>query len=730
METGFRNWDAVLSPSQVNDMEDRRVQKLNEAGIDEEVIIDAATMNFNNWNGYFNENIVRGKADVDFTFRDQWNVVERSEFMRVAKPALMMNKLYDIVKKVVAENRKYRSDLMVRSINGKASQQEITLRANLLRTIAYQSQNELVYQTAFKSAVSLGFGAFQIMVDFESARSFNKIIKYGLITDPTTCSWDPTATKPHKGDGNFCSRSFVLTRNEFFATYPYITNPTSWIDPFMLLDYQSQTRDLIVIQDYYLKEWFPLIIYKLSNGMEVDSGEWEDMQKQFALRKQLARDSIVVGGIILNEIPKIVAERQSQDFHIMHYRLLRDQIIDFARWNSKHLPIPFVDGDSFYIEGRQYTKSLVHEAKDAQKSLNYAKSEIVAEMKNRRREQWIGTPDNIKGYEQMWRNPEAQIGILLGQPDPKTGLMPQKQPAWEISPGLLENAQAFHQDIQEIVGFSENENLQGRDVSGTARRERKMEGAMSAYVFYDNMRQAIQQGGRVVNDLLKFVIGNDERDMSIAKRDGNTESITMNKKANDGTMSNTLTDSEFDVEIDAGPSSSVQKEIALEFFQQTVGMSDKPGFSLVADLWCENLDMEQAQQMKERYKTMVPPEILAKEEGQPPPPPKPPSPQDQLAQAEIQEKMSKVQAAQAKANYDQQQLQLDQARLELDKKELILKAREMDATINQDKLDHLLDIHQTQLAHEGKLAETMVKVHNHAKGLDSQERIANARDRA
>jgi len=42
-------------------------------------------------------------------------------------------------------------------------------------------------------------------------------------------------------------------------------------------------------------------------------------------------------------------------------------------------------------------------------------------------------------------------------------------------------------------------------MSGKARRERKLEGSMSAYVWFDNLNQAIEQGGRVVLDLLPVI---------------------------------------------------------------------------------------------------------------------------------------------------------------------------------------------------------------------------------
>jgi hypothetical protein len=159
---------------------------------------------------------------------------------------MTFNKLYDTTKKVVGEQRKNKPDLMVRSLTGKADQKQIDLRADLVRTISYQSENDLIYQTAFKQALMMGYGAFEICLEYENAKSFNKIIKYELIPDVTRTSFDPTAMKPHKGDGNFCARQYVYTKEEFYATYPHVINPVSYSDPRSLLDFQWETRDTIV----------------------------------------------------------------------------------------------------------------------------------------------------------------------------------------------------------------------------------------------------------------------------------------------------------------------------------------------------------------------------------------------------------------------------------------------------------------------------------------------------
>lgn len=709
--------DTKMSNEDISEMEVQRVERLNEAGIDEQSVLGESKDNINSWQNYFNENMTRGKDDMNFCLRDQWTAIERSEFTRLFKVCMTFNKLIDPVNKIVGEQRKNRPDLMVRSLNGKSTQDAINLRTDIVRSIAYNSQTDLVYQTAFRSALLMGWGAFQIDIDYESPRSFNKILKYSLIPDATKCSWDPAATKPHKGDGDWCARQYIMTKEEFSATYPYIYNPVSYADPRMFFDFQWETRDSVVICDYYVKEWYPIKLLRLSNGDSVTEQEWEDMQKDIKKQKELAAQSLESGGIvgeaILDMIPEVVGERNSQEYRIMHYRLLNDMIIDFSEWPSKLLPIIYVDGNSHFIEGRQYTRSFIHEARDAQKGINYVGSEILTEIKNRRREQWMGTPDNILGQEQQWRNPELQAGILIARPDPKTGMMPQKMPAWDISGQLMAEFQRGSQDIREILGYSESQEIQGRDISGKARRERKMEGSMAAYVYMDNLNQAIEQGGRVCLDLLPHIIGEDERNFVVSKKDGKSETITLNKKLPDGSVENKIESGDYDIEIDTGPSFAVQKDMALEFFQQTLAANPQ-SFPLIADLWAKNLDVQYMQQIADRFKTLVPPSIIAQEEGKEPPPPKP-NPQEIAMQMEMQLKQAELQSK-------QKELDLKMQKLELEKAELMLKAQQVQmdsemtvyahqADIEQSKIAHGLDTKKAELDYTAKIAKIVADLH-------------------
>ena len=720
-----------FTPDTIAEMDYDRITRLEESGINEDEVLRDAKKNINIWENYFSENNTRGKDDMNFALRDQWTAIERSEFTRLFKPAMTFNKIYDPVKKLVGEQRKNKPDLQVRSLTGKATQEQIDLRADLVRTISYQSQNDLIYQTAFKSALLRGWGAFQIGLDYESPRSFNRIIKYELIPDVTRCYFDPGAIKPHKGDGNYVGRTYLYSREEFDATFPYILNPTSYSDPRTLLDFQWETRDSVVVLDYFRKNWFPVKILQLTNGEVVTEDEWEEMKKQLARHKEIADSSLVVGKMIMKEMPKVHSERMTQDYTIRQYRLTKDKIIEFTDWPSKYLPIIYNDGDSYFIDGCQYTRSFIHEARDAQKFINYVGSEIAAEIKNRRREQWLGTADNIIGNEQQWRNPELQQGILIAKPDQKTGQMPQKMPAWDISQGLIENYQRGTMDIKEILGvFEANLGMQGNEISGKAVRERKMAGSMADYVFRDNLNQAIEQGGRVVLDLLPFVYGQDERSVIISKADGRTQNLILNQRMPDGSIKNELVAGDFDIEISTGPSFAVQKETSLEILLELCQVNPQV-FPLVADYIAKNLDVQFMPQIAERFKNLVPPQIIAKEEGMPPPPPAPPSPEEQMMQAKLQESQQNMQLSAQKIKVEEAALQERAAELqirkekhELEKIEMIMKAKEIAEKSGMHKTDSLINIHQADLDYSAKLAKVLADMHG-AEKQRSHERDNN-----
>jgi hypothetical protein len=247
---------------------------------------------------------------------------------------------------------------------------------------------------------------------------------------------------------------------------------------------------------------------------------------------------------------------------------------------------------------------------------------------------------------------------------------------------------------------------------------------MSAYVFFDNLNQAIEQGGRVVLDLLPVIAGENERHMVVSKADGRTESIILNKQGKDG-VENTLEAGDYDIEIDTGPIFAVQKDIALEFFQQTI-QANPQTFPLIADLWAKNLDVQYMPQIAERFKSLVPPQILAKEEGKQLPP-QPPSPQEQMMKAEMQAKQQEMAMNEQKMKLEEQalmeraeELKIRKEKHMLDQAEMILKAKEMQSKMGLEqqkiKVEHgklAVSADKADKDFSSKLASVLSELHRH-----------------
>jgi len=708
-----------LPEKKIADLQDERLAAMREAGIDQLHILDTAREHVNIFTGGFQENITRGLSDITFAVKAQWSDGERSEFQRLGKTPLTFNKLSEPLKKALGEQRKNRADLMVRSLDGKATQEEINLRQDLLRTIAYTNQTDLIYQHAFKSAFFIGWGAFEVGLDYASPYSFKYFPFYNLITDPTRAVWDLSAIMPHKGDGDYSGVSYDMPLTQFYAAHPDIQNPVSFTPSTLTGNYQWVNKKTITVYKEYRKHWFPLTILELSDGQVVTESEWEEAQKVHHQQESIVTGS-VVEKIITANFPYIRARRKTKDYKIRVYQMIKDQVISWSEWPSRQLGIIFVDGDSYYLQGYQYTKSFIADARDPQRALNYVNSEIITEIKNRRREQWLGTPANIKGQEQLWRNPELQHGILKAVPDPKTGQMPQKMPPWDMSPQLMQNAIKLGEDIKQILGFSEQEVMMAKNASQGAQRERKLSGGLATYLFFDNLNQAIAQGGRIVNDLLPYVIGDNEHFMNLSKLDGQTERVTFNKKQKDGSVLNTLTRGEFEIEISAGPSYAVQKDVALDFFQQTVSMAPQV-FPLIADLWAMNLDIQFMPQMVERLKTLVPPNILAKEKGEPPAPPPPPSPEQQMQQMELRNKQQDLMLRAQQLNNQKKQHDLDEQRLQNETIALLQKMQTEGDKSDLDKSRFQKELTELMINDRNKHQERMIDLHKHNSKNDQQE---------
>lgn len=603
----------------------------------------------NDWYGFFAENLTAGQQDREFLFRSQWDTREKKINEELGKAQLTFNKLYDYYRKAIAQQRKNTVNIVLRANDSAKSvdQSTIDLHAGLLRSVAYGTKSNLAYQTAFATALHSSFGALRVDYDYVNGKSFEQEIKIIGYEDPERCFWDPKARNPTKDDGDYCGVYTTYSRAYFEKLYPNVD--ISGIRPMQSWGtkyFSWGTNKTVTVVELYQKEYYEERIYQLANGEVLNRSELNQLREMLAEAEAEGISDDILGR--LRSESEVVDKRTATNYRIKKYLLTQKEIIGKpVDWPSKYFPIVYVDGDSYWDSDKQYTQTLIRHARDAQRFLNYCAIEIATALKNSRKETFLVTARHTEGYEDIWRAPEKQHSGLLYNYDPEAG-PPIKVPPTELSPSLLQQYQRAELDLQSILGVYEAaRGAASNERTGVAINRRSKNAQDGLYVFFDNLNTAVEQIGRVCLDLLPIVYDT-ERPVMVTMPDGQSKSVVVNQyDPITETFHNKIEGYEWQLEVSAGSSFDVQRMESLEQLI-TVTQVNPQVFPLVADKIAENLDLRNTPQLVERFRNLVPKDIIAKEQGLPPPPPPPPSPEEQMMQMEKEFMQQKTQLEYAK----------------------------------------------------------------------------------
>lgn len=656
-------------------------------------ILDEIDQNINNWISYNNVNFTNFRNDKYFAYVDNWTAQERSELLLHNKPILQMNIVYDSLNKVNGEQRQHTAELEVKSLDGLATDKDIKLNQDWLRHVCFNSKSKIAFQTAFGDATSGGYGAWRIYTDYEHPDSFHQSPFIGMIKDPEKTFFDPYAQDPTKCDGHFCGYYMSMNKADFKKEYPGIPYPESFPVRVQMQDFTWGLKDKITIVEYYKKDYYKFKLHLLNDGRAVRDEEWKEIESQYYQQKQQIQDLVDMVGQeqeqaqqieqMLPNAPYIVDTKEREDCKIIMYKAIYGKIIEKQVFPWDKLPIIFMQGNCSCIDGQDRLFSFIHYARDAQRFHNYQAIEIAYALKTARREQFLGTPSNIAGLEEVWRNVANQQGMLPAIPDPVTGQMPIKLPPNEVPSTLMALFQQSQQSVQSILGFYEaNRGADSMEKSGVAIKEQQRTGNMSVAVFYDNLNRAIEQTGRVLMAMRPHILDT-ERKIPIMTQNGKSDHVMINQQGAGGVITNDMTKGKYDVVIDAGPSAAVQKAQSLDILIKAASL-DPRAPSLVMDYIAENLGLDNLPGIVGRFKTLVPPEVIAKEEGKPLPPQQP-DPQQMMMQQQMQMKEKEMQIQMGKLQLEMQKMHIDMQKMETELQTAMIKAQ---AEVRKAALDH------------------------------------------
>lgn len=645
-------------------------KKLNSANDDLLREIVGRTDDF--YNDY-NEHIDRARNYLIFLYIDQWDPSERKRRTDDGKPALTFNKLTSIVRSSLGEARENSPSATIRGVGKNVTQDQVDLWDGLCRQIDYDSDADVVYQISLKAGMECGWGAARVVQEYENEGSFKKRLRVVAIQDFQTAFWDPLAQESDKSDGDYCGVYTIMSLDKFKKLYPEIKDPQSVIPEGINYFLPWNSRDAIIIAEIYYKEYKKTKLVQLSDGEAFEEDEAKEIIEKHA---EMMR-SIPHADLLGMEPLEIVNERDAHPYEIKHVQFIRNAILDQTDYPGKLLPIVYFEGDSTVIDGRRIPIPYVQDAIDAQKLANYVGSEMAYAMLRARKETVIGTPEMFAGYEDDWQTPDQVQGMLMYN-EGTNGDKPQFVTPEPFSNTYNQVFQYLTQEIYNVLGWGEEaRGMQSNAQSGTAIAQRKSASKKPVNVYVDNNARGIKSINKIKIDMIPHTYDTEQTIMIMGK-DLKSRPADINQPAGfsmsqegdiEDQVKNDMSKGQFAVEIRVDGCYDEQQIAAMNCFIQ-LAHTNPAIANLIPDLMAEVSGLENTQKLVERLKTLLPPDILAKEEGKPMPPPQP-NPQAQLAQQQMQLEEKKLAQEDQKLQLQSKDQQLKAQQLAIDEQKIM-----------------------------------------------------------
>ena len=713
------------------------------------------------WREYFKYNIDQYHMMHTFVLGQQWTDDEEEMLKTFKKVPLVSNKLATMANSLCGEQQQNTPQLQVVPV-ANCDEQTAKIRELVVKDIMFSTSAHTVYQVAASQAFIGGFSAFCIDTDYVHQKSFELDIVYRHFKDATRCYWDVGAERVNKTDGMHCGYITRMTRVKFREIYgkdleekisktmspgqnkeeiALAVQPNEGDDPFTWAD-----NDAVTIIDHFVRKYEKDMLYKMSNGKILNQEELDELIEKSQGINQYADSMDVMGeseepiiaqnaeGEALEvgeaedldpefmtlwddgEIVRIEEKRESKKHKIMHYKIAGDYLLDETEFPSDQLPMPFVDQNSYYDKnGKQICRSFFGDCKDTQRYINYLRTQSAYILKISRYDQFIGSKKNVAGLDTQrnWRDPASTQGLLAYDESPN-GHKPEQIRPPELSQSLLTQYQLAIEDLYTSTGlYPTRMGQQGNEVSGAAIDARTRQGSYTTYVAFNSINRAIATGGEIVNEMIPRVYDT-ERVIALMTPDEGMKNITVNQQADEygELINNDIRKGTYEVRLKPGPSFEGQKQQALESLQQVL-QADPQAFGLIADLYAENLPLMNTIEIKNRLKTLVPPQIVeAGKSG------KMPSENGQNQPSPEQQAMAQ------EAQFKQQELALKAKEIELKEKEIMMEAQfklqqlqtekmEAAAKLQEQELRYSAETQRTQSDQQIAHADNLVKILTH-----------------
>jgi hypothetical protein len=609
----------------------------------------------------------RDKARADLRFFAatpddpwQWDEVDVNNRRLSGRPILTINKAPQHVRQVTNDIRQNRPSIKYRPADSKADVKVADILMGLARHIEANSDADTAYDMAAEPQVQHGTGYIRVLADYVSEDSFDQDIFIRPVEDPFKVTDDPDSTDPAGADRKFLFIEESLTEDEFKKQFPK-AEPIDW---------NFDTRDgqgwfdggakKVRIAEYFEVCYRDKKLFMWENG----ATSWEG-------------EPVPVG--VLS--PKPIKERTASQRYVMWRKINGKEVLEEKEFPSKYIPFARAWGNVAIVDGKRYVWGLVRPMKDSLRMYNVAQSAIVERVMQAPKAPWVAPIDAIEGYEEVWRtaNTASHAFLPYNHVDPETKEpipAPVRVQSATIEPGLMSVVQASNDDMKAETGqYDASLGQRSNETSGKAIMARQREGDMATFHYVDNLAKAVRHVGRIILDMIPRIYDT-RRIARILGEDGSPNNATLDPKMpeayaemkrDDGQIEQIFNPNvgTYDVYTTTGPSFTTRRQEAVEAMSQMT-QANPELWRVIGDKLVAAMDWPGAEEMADRLRSVLLPEVRQAEDEQGEIPP-----QLKAVLEQMQQQMAAMQESGAVLQAENEELK---SKKEVDLKKLLIDA--------------------------------------------------------
>jgi hypothetical protein len=575
-----------------------------------------------------------------------------------ARPCLVVDKVNQYLNQIVNSMRQNRPSIKARPVDDTGDEEVADVYQGIIRHIEDASKADIAYDWAGEGSAKTGLGFFRIVTEYVGD-SFQQEIRIARIRNRFSVYFDPNSKEPDGSDAKECLITEKITKKEFEALYPDI-DMSAW--PTSAGDGDWADKDTVRIAEYFWIEKKKETLYLLDDGNSIFESDYNE---KYLDSPETDTDSLVeqdneqadvsvpsedeaqpqapVDGLAMPipqqpqvqapvyhpSAPKKIDERKGERTTVRWAKLCGHEVLDETTIPGTFIPVIPVIGIETDVDGKRYLRGIVRGVKDAQRLYNYNRSTIAESLNLTIKAPFIGAVGQFKSKGDKWAAAN-RVNFPYLEYDPVTanGTMappPQRQGFAGIPTGLLQDIETSEHDIQSALGmYQASIGQDGNAKSGKALNAQQKQGDMATFQFPDNQSKSIRHAGRILMGMIPKIydtkqvvrILGEDGEADYAHIDPDQAQAVTKVNNQDGSVSKiyNLGVGKYDVTITTGASYATKRMEGADFLTQLV-QSSPDLMPIIGDLLFKSMDMPYAEEISERMKLMMPPQLQKQDDG-------------------------------------------------------------------------------------------------------------------